>query len=392
MRHARIQSPAVDDSVWASAMARIGAAGDRLAAAMRERGEDVDTDVYVTLLGSLMDTYLNRVSGEARHPTFLPCCGYFQHLGSPNPDTVYRRAPVDDGAVYRLTGERGDAWQVTIMPFTEMMLGFTPLDLSDVAHGPDGRFDVLVSTERPAGHGGDWWPLEPGTASLWIRSVSDRWGEERDPRIAITRVDEPARARPSGDAIRRQVAALGTMVERIVEYGMAHVDDLIEQGFVNRPKTVDYGQTGAMPLQHYHEAVFQLADDEALLVEAHLPAGADYFSWSLTDRMLVTLDWTHAQTSLNRSQAIVDEDGVLRAVVSATDPGVANWMDTTGYRTGVVQCREIGSVEVPELTAQVVPLASLREHLPAGTAFVTPEARADALLTRRTGFQLRSLW
>jgi hypothetical protein len=378
-------------------MAQIGAAGDRLVAAMHERGEAGDGDVYVTILGSLMDTYLNRVSGEARHPTFVPCCGYFQHLGSPNPDTVYRRAPVDDSATYRLTGERGDAWQVTIMPFTEMMMGFTPFDLTEVARGPDGRFDVLVSQERPAGYDGDWWPLEPGTASLWIRSVSDRWGEERDPRIAITRVDEPARGRPSSDAIRRQLGALGFMVERIVEYGMTHVDELIDQGFVNRLKTVDYGNSGAMPLQHYHEGVFQLADDEALVVEARLPAGADYFSWSLTDRMLVTLDWTHAQTSLNRSQAVVERDGVdaegvLRAVVSTTDPGVANWMDTTGYRTGVVQCREIGSVEVPELTAQVVPLTSLREHLPADTAFVTPEERASALLTRRTGFQLRSLW
>jgi hypothetical protein len=377
-------------------MAQIGAAGDRLVAAMHERAEqgdpDVDADVYVSLLGALMDTYLNRVSGEADHPTFVPCCGYYQHLGSPNPDTVYRRAPVDDTAAYRLTGERGTAWQVTIMPFTEMMRGFTPFDLSDVASGSKGEFDVLVSPERPAGYDGDWWPLEPGTASLWIRSVSDQWGIERDPRIAITRVDAPARPRPSGDATRKQLAAFGFMVERIVEYGMKHVDELIDEGFVNQLKTVDYGNSGAMPLQHYHEGVFQLADDEGLVVEARLPQGADYFSWSLTDRMLVTLDWTHAQTSLNRSQAAVDADGVLRVVVSATDPGVANWMDTTGYRTGVVQCREIGSVEVPELTARVVPLASLRDHLPPDTVLVTPEERADALVSRRTGFQLRSLW
>jgi len=378
--------------VWADAMAQLGAAGDRLVAAMRERGEEVDADVYVTLLGSIMDTYLNRVSGEVDHPTFVPCCGYYQHLGSPNPDTVYRRAPVDDSATYRLTGERGTAWQVTIMPFTEMMLGFTPFDLSDVARDPDGTFDVLVSRERPAGYDGDWWQLEPGTASLWLRSVSDRWGEDRDPRVAITRVDTGARARPSGETTRKQLAALGVMVERIVEYGMRHVDELIDGGFVNRMKTVDYGASGAMPLQHYHEGVFQLADDEALVVEARLPEGVDYFSWSLTDRMLVTLDWTHAQTSLNRSQAAVDDDGVLRVVVSATDPGVANWMDTTGYRTGVVQCREIGSVEVPELTARVVPLSSLDDELPADMARVTAEERAAALLTRRTGFQLRSLW
>jgi hypothetical protein len=382
----------MDDSVWAAAMAQLGTAGDRLVAAMRDRGENVDADVYVTLLGALMDTYLNRVSGDVDHPTFVPCCGYYQHLGSPNPDTVYRRAPVDDTATYRLTGERGTAWQVTIMPFTDTMRGFTPFDLSDVAHGPDGAFDVLVSRDRPAGHDGDWWALEPGTASLWIRSVSDRWGEEMDPRIAITRVDAAARRRPTGARVLAQLRALGVIVERIVEYGVRHVDELVAEGFVNRMKTIEYGASGAMPLQHYHEGVFQLGDDEVLLLEARLPAGADYVSWSLTDRLFVTLDWTHAQTSLNRTQAAVDGDGVLRVAVGATDPGVANWMDTTGYRSGVVQCREIGSVEVPELSTRVVPLASLAEHLPADTRWVTADERATALRARATGFQLRSLW
>jgi hypothetical protein len=373
-------------------MTQLAAAGERLAGAMRERGEAVDADVYVTMLGALMDGYLNRVSADADHPTFLPCCGYFQHLGSPNPDTVYRRAPVDDAGVYRLTGERGTAWQVTIMPFRESMQGFAPLDLSDVAHGPEARFDVLVSRDRPADHPGDWWPLEPGTASLWLRAVSDRWGEERDPRIAITRVDAPRRAKPSGESVERQLAALGTVVERIVEYGMRHVDDLVANGYVNRLELVDYGASGAMPLQAYHEGVFDLADDEALIVEAQLPEGCDYFSWSLTDRMLVTLDWTHAQTSLNRSQATVDDDRVLRVVVAHHDPGARNWMDTTGYRTGVLQCREIGSQDAPVVSTRVVPLASVLDVLPRATAVVTPAERRAALEVRRIGSQLRSLW
>jgi hypothetical protein len=145
-------------------------------------------------------------------------------------------------------------------------------------------------------------------------------------------------------------------------------------------------------LQWYHEGLFDLADDEALVIEASLPDGCDYFSWSLTDRMLVTLDWTNAPTSLNRSQASVDGDGVLRVVVAAHDPGVRNWMTTAGHRTGVVQCREIGSVTAPELSTWVVPLTSLRDHLPPGTVYVTPAERATALDERRRGAQLRSLW
>jgi hypothetical protein len=378
--------------MWAHAMAGLAAAGDRLAAAMRARGESVDGDVYVTMLGALMDAYLNRVSADVDHPSFVPCCGYFQHLGSPNPDTVYRRAPVDDTGTYRLTGDRGSTRQATIMPFTDGMQSFTPLDLSAVTRGPGGRFDVLVSRERPAGETGDWWKLEPGTTSLWLRSVSDRWGHERDPRIAIERVGAASRQRPSVDQAPARFAALATVVERIVEYGIQHVDELVADGFVNRVKLVEYGATGGMPRQWYHEGAFDLTDDEALLVEAIQPVGCDYFSWSLTDRMLVTLDWVHAHTSLNPAQATVDNDGALRVVVAAADPGVRNWMDTTGFRKGVLQCRTNGSIDPPEVTSRVVPLATLLDHLPAGTPRVTRQQRAHALHERRTGFQLRSLW
>jgi hypothetical protein len=67
-------------------------------------------------------------------------------------------------------------------------------------------------------------------------------------------------------------------------------------------------------------------------------------------------------------------------------------MDTTGHRSGVLQCREIGSVDAPELTTRVVPLAALADELPATTRRVSADDRARALDARRVGAQLRSLW
>jgi hypothetical protein len=387
-------SEAPPGSVWALGLYRLAAAGDRLTTMMRDRGESADnTDVYVTLLGALMDAYLTRVCGDPDFPTFVPCCGFFQRTGSPNPDAVYRRAPIDAGGTYRLTGERGTAWQVTVMPFAEpSMRSFPPFDLSDVARGPNGAVDVILSRERPAAYTGDWWPLEPGMASLWLRSVSDQWGAQSEPRVAITRLDAPSRPRPPSGAVGEQLASIAARVERVVEYGVHHVDELASEGFVNKLKLVDYGASGGMPLQWYHEGVFDLADDETLLVEARLPEDCTYFSWSLTDRMLVTLDWVHACTSLNRSQATLDDDGVLRVVVAGKDPGVRNWMDTTGYRTGVLQCREIGSTQPSTITSRVVPLQSLDDHLSASTERCTLRRRAEQLRERRTGAQLRHLW
>jgi hypothetical protein len=385
-------SAAAEPSVWAAVMAELAETGDRFAAMMRERGEEADGDVYLTMLGVVMNDYVTRLSADPDHPTFVPSTGYFQRLGSPNPDTVYRSAAVDPAGTYRLTGDRGTAWQVTVMPFTAAMQGRTPYDLDDLALDRAGRFDVIVSAERPDGHTGDWWELEPEVASLWIRSVSDRWGEEREPRVAIERVDAPGRRRRSSETIERRLRATAKVAAGAVGYGIGHVDELRAEGFVNRLKAVDYGASGGMPRQWYHEGLYELGDGEALLVEARLPDGCDYFSWSLTDRLLVTLDWTHAPTSLNRAQATVDGDGVLRVVVSGEDPGVRNWMDTTGYQRGVLQCRSIGSVDPPALTARVVPAGSVFDHLPVGTARVTADERAAALEERRRGFQLRSLW
>jgi hypothetical protein len=373
-------------------MNRLEAAGERLSALMRERGADHDNpDVHTAMLGALTEAYLYRFCDDPRYPTFVPCCTWFQHTGSPNPDTVYRRAPIDEAGVYRLTGEPGTARQVTIMPFEEpSMRSMPPLDLLTVATGSDGRIDLLISRERPPSYEGDWWAIPPGATSLWLRSVSDHWIRDADPRLAIVRLDAPRRPRPSGSDASGRLTALALTVERTIEYGIRHVDELVRDGYVNALKLVNYGTTGGMPLQWYHEGLFDLADDQALLVEAVLPDGCDYVSWSLTDRMLVTLDWTHAQTSLNLSQATLD-DRVLRVVVSTADPGVRNWMDTTGYRTGVLQCREIGSVEPPLLSTRVVPLASVAEHLPASHR-IDPPDRADALQQRRTGAQLRRLW
>lgn len=373
-------------SAWAKAMAALAEAGDRLAAEMEVRGLN-SAETLETLLGALMDTYLTQIGSDPARPAFLPCTGYFQRLGSPNPDTVYRRAPVDPAGTYRLTGTRGTARDVTIMPFTAMMRGGVPFDLSTVA-GPDGSFELIVSAERPEGHAGHWWQLQPDTASLWLREVSARWGHESPAELAVVRLDAPPYRRMSPAEMDKQLAGLATRVENIVAYGMKHADGLAEQGFVNRFRETDYSKSGAMPLQSYHEAIFDLAEGECLLVEARLPEHCTYFSWSLTDRMLVTLDWMNAQSSLNSAQAGLDADNVLRVVVAAQDPGVANWMDTLGFRQGVLQCRSAGSAIAPQMSATVLPL----EKVPAELPRVAPEERLAMLQERQRTWQMRRIW
>ena len=57
---------------------------------------------------------------------------------------------------------------------------------------------------------------------------------------------------------------------------------------------------------------WNLAADESLLIETPEPKG-DYWGFQLSNALWNTLDFANRQTSLNRTQAHVDDDGELNS-------------------------------------------------------------------------------
>ena len=72
-----------------------------------------------------------------------------------------------------------------------------------------------------------------------------------------------------------------------------------------------------------------MADDQALVLTLD-PIGAKYLSVQLASGWLSSLDYLHHTASLNLSQAKPNTDGTLTLLVAPKDPGVTNWLDTTG--------------------------------------------------------------
>ncbi len=89
----------------------------------------------------------------------------------------------------------------------------------------------------------------------------------------------------------------------------------------------------------------------------------------------------------------MDADGRLRFVVSARDPGVPNWLDTTGANHGVLFTRwqdcsaALTDEHTPDL--QVVALANVRNAVPDDTPLVDREARARHLSERARQLRVR---
>ena len=383
---------------WTTCLDELRAVAERLDAQLRSGdGSAREADAAVKMFGAITATYLTHLWADPDHPAFVPSVGYYTMYGSPNPDTLYRNAAIDGRGEYLVSGHRGTVPGVSVMPFGPPAAGglqtFAPFDFNDLSIESDGTFEVVLSARRPAA-ATNWWRLEPETRTLMLRSVSEQWGEHTEPRIAIERLDtDPRRPRTAPEELCRRFGSFAAVVEGMIMSGVNRVAKLRADDVVNRLVTVDYSGTGGgLDDQWYQEGCFSLVDDDALVIETHLGPDCRAFSLSLTDALFSTIDWASAHSSLNRHQAVVDPDHVLRVVVAKADPGVHNWLDTTGHGFGVMQFRWSGTSTAPDVSVRKVTLGSLDGTLPAAVARVTPEQRATAIRTRQRGVQLRSRW
>ena len=127
---------------------------------------------------------------------------------------------------------------------------------------------------------------------------------------------------------------------------------------------------------------FELEPDQALILEFEPPTGV-YWSVSLGNPWLETINYGRHQSSLNGHQAAVDADGRVRFVLSAEDPGVANWLDTAGYSNGAILLRCVRTDSAPVPDTRVIASRDTVTALPPGTALTTPEQRDRVLEGRR---------
>ena len=88
----------------------------------------------------------------------------------------------------------------------------------------------------------------------------------------------------------------------------------------------------------------------------------------------------------------IDTDGRFRCVLAHEDPGVPNWLDTTGLPEGFMALRWTYSNkpdELPTVKATRVPFDAIRAHLPADTRTVSAEERREQIRLRQRHVQRR---
>ncbi len=352
------------------------------------------------LLAGLARASSDAMVGDRRHPMFVPELNIAQNIFQPNADTIYKSCLIEPGGTYLIKGDRGTVRMMILAqmgPDTLRTGKHHPVlgqgDFDSLSIDADGNFEVVISPERPEGHAGDWWHLDPACEKFMIRIVGCDWGNEREPSFGIASLGVPdPKGRPSADELHRAFAEMPGIAAVCALAFPTHVQELRDEGYLNTLKVFDVSQMSGLRGQSYYEGAYELADDEALITAVTIPSEYRYWSIILTNEIYETTDWYNNQSSLNDKQGVVDSDGVFRTVVCARDPGVHNWLDTAGYASGAIQGRWFGANATPNPTISKVKLHDLRKHLPEDTKLVTPEERVIALRNRRLAAQKRVMW
>lgn len=372
---------------------------NRIPEQLRDDPQVAQESVRLLLYG-LARASSDALIGDRDHPIFVPELNIAQNIFQPNADTIYKTVMIAKGGSYRLRGDRGTVRLIVLAQLGPDTLrtgqhhpALYQYDFDDLTLDANGMFDVLISPEKPEGHQGDWWALHPDAEKFMVRIVSCDWGVEREPRLAIERLDAPAsKGRVSLDDLAHRFSEIPAIARNCALAFPQKVQQLRNEGLVNKLKVVDFTQMSGLSRQAYYEGAYDLADDEALISEVKIPDQVSYWSLILTNELYETTDWYNNQSSLNDVQAVVDSDGVFRAVISARDPGVHNWLDTSGYPRGAIQGRWVDTDDKPTPTIRKVKVDEVLSQLPQDTRRVTPEQRDRMVRDRRAGALMRTIW
>jgi hypothetical protein len=329
---------------------------------------------------------------DPRAPIFHRYEEPWAQWGGPNPDNVYTRAAIDPAATYRVTGNvTGMRTAIFSLADGDMHLDkygvFGERTLPDLQVEPDGTMELWISPEP---HDGNWISSHPDARILLVRQYQCDWERDRIATLTIEREDTrgvpppPLTDAQLADALERAT----TWLERSIEYWCAYVERArasLPHNAVGPPGT----PKGGAPNIAYGGGWWELAPDQALVISTDCPE-ADYWGWTIHHRYrLDSGDFASRQTSLNMLQTFVDDDGKVRIVIAAGDPGVPNWIDTEGRPEGMLMYRSVGTRSRPVPDADVVQFADVRAALPPLHPVVDAETRREQLARRRAAVLAR---
>lgn len=326
--------------------------GEQELLTQRNQNDDVDfAEGYrhlFDLLGMGIEFY---IQNDAERPRFVQIVSPERKVGGDNAHALYHFAPLRDDRAYRVRGHCGGT---AYMGFT-VYGGDTPEQVGIVANtnsfeieiDDDGCFELILAPE--SGNGPNQIQLKSGANALFIRQyfLDDR--REPEATFEIEPLVDPGPPPVLHEtAMAQRIRDLSAVIKgwlRMVP--MPWPDDVAACNQICPPFHTG-GSTGhwSTPDNIHAFGFFNLAEDEALVLEGHSP-DCLYWSCHLWNSYMQTYDYRHYQCAISGAQVDYRQDGSWQLVIARRDPGVPNWLDTAGHHRGFVYFRWLKSEQVP---------------------------------------------
>ena len=405
---------------------------------------------YRYLMGYLLGG-IERALNDPLYPKFMRAIQPMNRATIDNSDAVYLYTEIDGNHTYRIRGKALDSrhWRgeepalgrrapqyvifelasgyagdsgslAELIPGTRINTG--TLDCHALKVEDDGHFEILVAPEKPAGYTGNFL-LSRRTSGdkeyvgryLTCRELFHDWanedlldleilreGCEKTPRPPIDEEGATRMMRTVGELTNNQMRFWNVFYTQLLEtYGKTQMG-LSQEGErqfmpvndMNAPNALGIATGGGQSTNIYSGGVYQLAPDEALVIESRVPVEPSFLGFHLSNLWGESLDFESYQSNLNPALMEMTEDGLYRWVVANEDPGVPNWVDTTGLGHGFLTVRYTYEKQPPQedwptLHVEKVKLADVRAHVPADTGKVSRGEREAAILMRHRHVQRR---
>lgn len=392
---------------------------------------------------------------DADFPVFRNALSMLNKSTIDNPDAIYFYAPIDGRKRYRITANLADCshWHdgvkkigqptapqylifesstgplagdtgslAELIPGTRT--GFGALDCSRLIVGEGGALELLLAPEKPDDYHGNFICTRkppskehPDSGDRYAEYISGRqlfydWENEQPINLIIEPLDHvgehpapisaekaAANLRRMGAIIRGQMHFWLNFYDKVLNCKGSHGNPEDGKYFFpvngyNQPNAASSETGGGMSSNIYAGGIFKLDPDEALYIEANFTGTPNYVSFHLGNLWGESPDYGNHQSSLNLQQMYMGEDGVQRWVVAHRDPGVQNWLDTTGLPEGYLSHRWAYSVlpdeaDWPTIRAQKIKFDEIGNFFPADMPRVSEGLRRQAISIRQLHLQRR---
>jgi hypothetical protein len=358
-----------------------------------EISEQERAEGYDYLAGSIRSSLQMAFDYDLVHPVLINPTHQYARQGLDNPDAIYFNAYLDEGASYEVSGTRG----------TTADLSFQVMDGNYSADGSPTSLAAFDDREIDVAPDGSFcWRFGPEMglkkgATLIVREVYNDWNTEDRGTIRIQRLDTAGVPREpfAMDRVAKRYGVAAKMLTGKIKTWFSFPEWFTYKEPVNT-LTSPRSTPGGLASQFSSLGHYDLAEDDALVVTVPVCEAAPYQAIQIGSKWYVSTDYEHYQSSLTGAQSQADPDGFFRYVISTRNPGIANWLDTTGHDKGVIMlrwqrvARDLTAADGP--TVEVVAFDDVPKHLPYyETNQVTPEQYTARIADRQVGIARRMI-